>query len=215
MQAPEQSANVRKLPRTGEELAAGDDEGKALGQIHLGHDEPGVAAEGGVGLLEHPVDRGEQITGREDRNRDGCAGRRWLGSGDVGVGDDVRDVRGDDLGIAKACGGPGRGEQRLSEDPGGPHRLRCPARAERVVGQANSAGLFRRAAVSSAYAESSSGSARQRSRAVTSRRGRRTGSSHRPCAWYVSGQSEPYLSPGAQCDGGWWRWCPRAEGKGS
>ena len=31
----------------------------------------------------------------------------------------------------------------------------------------------------------------------------------------VSGQSEPYLSPGGQCDGGWWRWCPRAEGKGS
>ena len=32
---------------------------------------------------------------------------------------------------------------------------------------------------------------------------------------YVSGQSEPYLLAGAQCGGGSWRWCPRAEGKGS
>ena len=31
----------------------------------------------------------------------------------------------------------------------------------------------------------------------------------------VSGQSEPYLSPGFQCEGGSWLWCPRAEGKGS
>ena len=31
----------------------------------------------------------------------------------------------------------------------------------------------------------------------------------------VSGQSEPYLSPGGQCEGGSWLWCPRAEGKGS
>ena len=31
----------------------------------------------------------------------------------------------------------------------------------------------------------------------------------------VSGQSEPYLSPGCQCEGGSWLWCPRAEGKGS
>ena len=31
----------------------------------------------------------------------------------------------------------------------------------------------------------------------------------------VSGQSEPYLSRGFQCEGGSWLWCPRAEGKGS
>ena len=31
----------------------------------------------------------------------------------------------------------------------------------------------------------------------------------------VSGQSEPYLSRGFQCEGGSWMWCPRAEGKGS
>ena len=31
----------------------------------------------------------------------------------------------------------------------------------------------------------------------------------------VSGQSEPYLSRGSQCEGGSWLWCPRAEGKGS
>ena len=30
----------------------------------------------------------------------------------------------------------------------------------------------------------------------------------------VSGQSEPYLSPGSQCEGGSWLWWPRAEGKG-
>ena len=32
---------------------------------------------------------------------------------------------------------------------------------------------------------------------------------------FVSGQSEPYLSRGFQCEGGSWMWCPRAEGKGS
>ena len=51
-----------------------------------------------------------------------------------------------------------------------------------------------------------------------SQRGLKTHESPSDCAdrrSSVSGQSEPYLSPGCQCEGGSWLWCPRAEGKGS
>ena len=169
VQAHKQSPGVRDPARASEQFTVGDDEGKAVGEIDFGDREVRARTEQGVRFVEDPVDRGQKVPGAEPRSRHGRGRARF-------AVEDVRDAGGCNVDLAIGPVRTGGREERVDDRVRRAHRGRGVSSRDQGIGK-HELGEHRTYA-----APNSRGSARQRSRAVTSRRGRTMGSSHRPCA---------------------------------